>query len=128
MQDYTKLLVWQRARTLTVLVHEAVLAFPPRSAPGLRAQTMRAAMSIGATIAEGAAKASRREFARYLEMAAGSAGEVQHHVIAAGDLGLIGAPVAARLLERVIEVRRMLYGLRRVVLESGDDGPDDKPG
>jgi four helix bundle protein len=125
MQDYTKLLVWQQARALTVSVHEATLGFPPRSAPGLRAQTMRATMSIGASIAEGAAKASQREFARYLEIAAGSAGEVQHHLTVAGDLGVIGAPVAARLSERVIEIRRMLFGLRRAVLESEEGESED---
>ena len=60
MQDHTKLLVWQRARSLVVTVHEAALAFPPSTVPGLRAQVMRATMSISANIAEGAAKSSSR--------------------------------------------------------------------
>lgn len=116
MQDHTKLTVWHRARSLVVSVHEAALTLPPSAVPGLRAQLMRATMSISANIAEGAAKSSRREFARYLEIAAGSASEAEHHVLIAADLGVIGPAVGDRLRDRIIEVRRMLFGLRRALL------------
>ena len=127
MQDHTKLLVWQRARALTVAVHEAAVAFPPSSVPGLRAQLMRATMSISANVAEGAATSSRREFARYVEIAAGSASEAEHHITIAIDLGALGAPVGERLTERIVEVRRMLYGLRRALLERDEEERRSRP-
>ena len=77
---------------------------------------MRAVMSISANIAEGATKSSRREFARFVEIAAGSASETEHHLTIAVDLGVIGDPVAAHLVSGTIEVRRMLFGLRRALL------------
>ena len=118
MQDYTRLLVWQRARSLTVAVHEATRTISPRSAPGLRAQLLRAAMSIGATIAEGAGRDSRPDFARFLTMAIGSASEVEHHLTVCTDLGLIEASIVTRLIDRCQEIRKMLYGLRQAILEA----------
>src|SRR5258708_3285585 len=116
MQDYTKLEVWQKARALTVAVHEHTRRFRPGVAPGLRAQLMRAAMSISANIAEGAGRDSRTDFARFLGIAAGSSSEVEHHLIVAGDLGLVDPAAAAEIVTRVVQVRRMLFGLHRALL------------
>lgn len=121
MQDYTKLVVWQRARSLTVAVHEATRTVHPRAAPGLRAQLLRAAMSIGATIAEGAGRESRPDFARFVTMAISSASEVEHHLTVCTDLGLVEHSIVARLIDRCQEIRKMLYGLRRAILKA-DDG------
>ena len=125
MQDYTKLLVWQRARSLTVAVHEATRTVHPRAAPGLRAQLLRAAMSIGATIAEGAGRDSRPDFARFITMAISSTSEVEHHLTVCTDLGLVDESIVGRLAARCQEIRKMLYGLRRAILKAdGDSSPD----
>jgi four helix bundle protein len=121
MQDHTKLLVWQRARSLTVSVGEVAKAFTPTLAPGLRAQLMRSTMSISACIVEGAGRFSRADFARFVSMAASSASETEHHLNVACDLGLIEPSSAARLTDRVIEVRKMLFGLHRALLSADDD-------
>jgi four helix bundle protein len=81
---------------------------------------MRAVMSISACVAEGAATSSRREFARYVDMAAASASETEHHLTVALDLGVLGQPVVAGLTARTVEVRRMLFGLRRALLSADD--------
>jgi four helix bundle protein len=117
MQDYSRLLVWQRARSLTVAVHEASRGISTQTAPGLRAQLMRAVMSISANIAEGAARDSRVDFARFLTIAIGSTSEVQHHLLVCRDLGLLNEAIQERLTGHTIEVRRMLFSLRRTVLE-----------
>ena len=116
MQDYTKLLVWQRARALTVAVHEASGSIRPTSAPGLRSQLMRSAMSIAANISEGAARDSRADFARFVSIAIGSTSEVEHHLRVCSDLGLVDASIVDRLSTRAVEIRRMLFGLRRALL------------
>lgn len=124
MQDHTKLVVWQRARSLTVSVKEVATGFPPALAPGLRAQLMRSTMSIGATIAEGAGRGSRVDFARFVTMAASSATETEHHLTVASDLGLVEARIASRLIDRVIEIRRMLCGLHRALTATDDERPE----
>jgi len=116
MQDYTKLLVWQRARTLTVVINEVSRPLRSGEAPGLRSQLMRASMSVSATIAEGAGRESRRDFARFISMAIASASEVEHHLHVAADLGVIDHAAQDRALGRCMEVRRMLYGLHRALL------------
>jgi four helix bundle protein len=115
MQDYTRLLVWQRARGLMVAIRDAADALPPNAAPGLRSQLMRAVMSIGSNIAEGATRESRPDFARFISIAIASASEAEHHLNVCCDLGLLGAEGTA-LMSRCAEVRRMLFGLRRAVI------------
>jgi len=118
MQDYTKLLVWQKARSLTVSMNQVSRPFRPGDAPGLRSQLMRATMSISATIAEGAGRDSRPDFARFLSMAIASASEVEHHLRTASDLGVIGEAAHKKALDQCIEVRRMLFGLRKTLLQA----------
>ncbi|MFI5256632.1 MAG: four helix bundle protein [Gemmatimonadales bacterium] len=117
MQDHTKLVVWQRARSLTVAINEACRAIRRGDAPGLRAQLMRAAMSISSTIAEGAGRDTRPDFARFVSMAISSASEVEHHLTVCGDLGVIDSVIAERLIDRVVDIRKMLFGLRRALID-----------
>jgi four helix bundle protein len=121
MQDYTRLIVWQRARSLTVAVHEASRAIRPQAAPGLRSRLVRATMSISATVAEGAGRQTRVDFARFVSMAISSASEVEHHLGVCVHLGLIDTTITERLVARCIEVRRMLFGLRRALLAAEQD-------
>lgn len=78
---------------------------------GLRSQLVRAAISIPANIVEGRRQESERDFARFLRYALNSAFELEYHVIIARDISAISSRDAASLLDEVIEVRRMLYGL-----------------
>jgi four helix bundle protein len=118
MQDYTRLLVWQKARALTVTMNQLSRPFRPGDVPGLRSQLMRATMSISATIAEGAGRDSRPDFARFVTMAIASASKVEHHLRTASDLGVIGDVAHSMALDRCVEVGRMLFGLRRALLEA----------
>jgi four helix bundle protein len=130
MQDYTKIVAWQRARSLNVAVHEAARAIRPQVAPGLRSQLVRATMSIGATIAEGAGRETRVDFARLISMAISSTSEVEHHLTVCADLCLIDSTINERLTARCVEIRRMLFGFRRALLDADRDdreAPEERP-
>ena len=116
MQDHTKLQVWHRSRSLTVAVHDALRRGADRSVPGLRAQLIRATMSIGANIAEGASRDTRADFARFVTIAIGSTSEAEHHLTVCSDLGILERGVADRLIDQATEIRRMLSGLRRALV------------
>jgi four helix bundle protein len=116
MQDYRKLSVWRKARALTVAVHELMRVVPSTTAPGLRPQLMRATMSIAANVAEGAMRESRVDFARFITIAISTSSEAEHHLITCGDLGFLDRPDVERLANQIIEVRRMLFGLRAALL------------
>jgi four helix bundle protein len=117
MQDFQKLVVWQRAHALALRVDVAIRAFPRGKGGTVRAQLGRAADSIAANIVEGCGAASQRDFARYLDIAIKSSSETQYHLMAANDRGLIGTAECTLLADEAVEIRRMLYGLRRKILE-----------
>ena len=92
--------------------YEATAAFPRSEIFGLASQIRRAANSIGANIAEGCARESGRDRARFLETSYSSGYELEHHLIVASDLGLIDQTISDRLIAELEEVRWMLAALR----------------
>ena len=72
---------------------------------------VRAAMSIPANIVEGRGQKSELEFSRFLRIALNSSSELEYHLIVANDTHAIPKSDFLTLLNDVIEVRKMLYGL-----------------
>jgi four helix bundle protein len=125
MQDFRRLLVWQRAHAFVLDAHIAIAAIPHRGNAELKAQMRRAVDSIPNNIVEGCAAASRKEFARYLDISIKSASEFDYQLQLARDRGLMSHETWERLAREVVELRKMLWGLRRTVLASPDS---KKPG
>src|SRR5207249_3522861 len=67
MGDFRKLTAWQKGHAFSMAVHAAFVGRKANKAPGLRAQILRAADSIPDNLAEGCAKRSRRELAKYAD-------------------------------------------------------------
>ncbi|NQU20686.1 MAG: four helix bundle protein [Candidatus Nealsonbacteria bacterium] len=118
MQDFRKLKVWQKAHELTLAVYEVTRGFPSDERYGLTSQMRRSAASIPANIAEGCGRSTSGDFARFLDIAAGSASEVQYHLLLARDLCHLDAKTCQRLSDDVIEVKRMLASLTNTVRRS----------
>jgi four helix bundle protein len=116
MQDFRKLVVWQRAHALALGVDRLVRGSPRHGGAALRKQLGRAADSIAANIAEGCGAASPREFARYLDIAIKSSSETEYHLTLAGDRGLMPAERCHSAIDEAVQIRRMLFGLRKRVL------------
>jgi four helix bundle protein len=108
MRNFRELRVWQRAHQLTLDVYEATASFPKQEVYGLTSQTRRAAVSIEANLAEGCGRRSDGELHRYVQMAMGSASELDCHLFIARDLGFLTAAAYNRLTASLSEVRRML--------------------
>jgi four helix bundle protein len=115
MRDFRKLIVWQKAHRLTLEIHSAVRAFPPRSYGGLANQITRAAASIPATLAEGCGKSTDGELARFTDMSLASAKELENHLILARDLNALDSATYDALDGHLDEVRRMLFAFSRAV-------------
>jgi four helix bundle protein len=113
MADFKKLAVWQKARELTVNTIRACEDIAGSTGTLVRNQLVRSIMSVPANIAEGSAKRSDREFARYLRISLGSATESENHLIIASDLELIDEKHFATLNSQIEEVRKMLTGLEK---------------
>lgn len=78
---------------------------------GLTSQIRSASASIPANIAEGCGRDGDNEFARFLQIAMGSASELDYHLLLAHELGLLDADNYNELNQSLIEVKRMLNAL-----------------
>ena len=85
--------------------------------PGLSAQLRRSITAIPTNIAEGTGHPSQAQFNRFLEIALASASEADYQLLLARDLELLSSREYAQLEARLSEVRAMLLGLRKRVLE-----------
>jgi four helix bundle protein len=108
MRDFKSLMVWTKAHQLTLQVYRTTAAFPKDEQYGLTSQTRRAAASIPANIAEGCGRSSNPELARFMQIALGSASELEYHVLLAHDLNLIRGDEYQSLTLQVVEIKRML--------------------
>lgn len=71
----------------------------------------RAAVSISSNIAEGAAKPSDIEFAKFLDTALGSAFEVETQLTIANNVGYIDNNLFNNLLIKLNEIEKQINGL-----------------
>ena len=115
MPDFRKLLVWKKAHALSLRVDRLAQKIRKQK-PSLANQMERAADSVAANIAEGRAASTDGEFARFLTIAIRSVTELENHLERARGGGLIGDAVHDSFAADAIEVRRMLFGRRKVVL------------
>jgi four helix bundle protein len=111
MKDFRNLAVWQKAHSLTLQIYQTSASFPREEMFGLTSQLRRSAASMGANISEGCGRSSDADFARFLQIAFGSACETEYHLVLARDLHMISDELRARLQNELIEVKRMLASL-----------------
>jgi four helix bundle protein len=111
VQDFRKLEVWQRAHQLTLSIYRATKRFPREELFGLTSQIRRCTVSIEANIAEGCGRGGKQEFARFLQMAFGSASELECHLLISLDLDLVDKSTHRRLETETQGIKRMLTSL-----------------
>ena len=113
MRPHENLDVWAKAVEFVVSVYRITEPFPKDEKFGLTSQIRRAAVSIPANIAEGAARTSPKEFMHFLSNAQGSASEVETELLIARRLAFLGEGDYAALRSSLDEIGRMLTGLLR---------------
>jgi four helix bundle protein len=78
---------------------------------GLTSQIRRCSASIGANIAEGCGRRGNGEFHRFLQIASGSASELDYHLLLARDLSLISEEIYRPMNSELGSLRRKLTTL-----------------
>jgi len=111
MRNFRKLSVWEKSHTLTLNIYKSTSSFPKEELYGLTSQMRRAASSIPSNIAEGCGRNTQAQFARFLNIAFGSASELEYQLILSKDLSFINNEAFSELIEKITEVKRMLYSL-----------------
>jgi four helix bundle protein len=76
MMPYERFGAWRACYDLALAVHRTTETFPREQRYGITSQARRAALGAAPNIAEGSARRGRAEFARFLDIAAGSLAEL----------------------------------------------------
>ncbi len=107
-RDFRKVKAWERAHALTLKIYRATARFPDQERFGLVSQMRRAATSIPTNIAEGCGRETQSELTRFLQIAAGSASEIEYQLLLSRDLKFLPPEWYAALSSEVVEIRRMI--------------------
>lgn len=107
--------VWQDAVEYASHVYKITTAMPWFEKKGLCDQLQRAVVSISSNIAEGSAKPSDADFARFLDTALGSSYEVETQLLIAKNIGYINVDIYKDLSIRLQEIEKQLTGFIRLV-------------
>ena len=115
MKNFRDMRVWEKAHTFVLRMYDVTKSFPKSELYGLTNQLRRAAVSIPANLAEGCGKNTDPEFARYIDIASGSASETDYLTLLARDLKFIGPDVYGEMFEEITAIRKMLTALKKTV-------------
>ena len=107
---YKDLEVWKKSMDLVVDVYKLMKQLPESEKYGLISQIKRSSISIPSNIAEGAGRASTKEFIRFLDIATGSLSELETQLLLLDKLGFCSPE--ENLNEEIQTIGKMLYGLK----------------
>ena len=112
MHQFKELKVWQKGRALVKEVYQATSSYPKEELFGITSQMRRAAVSIPANIAEGTGRNSNADFCRFLDIANGSAFELETLVILSLDLEFMNQSEFEKFDAWLNELQKMIFGLK----------------
>ena len=110
-RSFKDLIVRQKAYRLVLEVYKITKTFPRHETYGLTQQMRRAAVSIPSNLAEGAARAGKKEYAHFISIARGSLSELDTQMKIAEMLGY--TEDMTELYEKMSQVGRLLTGMHR---------------
>jgi len=113
-KSFEELRIWQEARVLVVDVYSVFgKGTPAQRDLEFRTQAQAAVLSAMSNIAEGFERKTRVEFARFLDIAKASAGELRSLLYVAEDLGYLNSENAEALRNKTATLSRGIAALTR---------------
>ncbi|SEP65168.1 four helix bundle protein [Flavobacterium urocaniciphilum] len=112
MHRFKELEIWKKSRLFCSKIYNETSIFPQDEKFGIINQLRRASVSIPSNIAEGSSRSSNKDFARFLEIAIGSAYEVETQLLISADLGFINEEKVKELTELLEEIIKMTSRFR----------------
>lgn len=108
MKNFRDLKVWERGHNLSLKVYKITSGFPREEVYGLTSQMRRACVSIPTNISEGCGRSRDTELARFVEIAIGSASELEYLLLLSRDLEFTNEADFKVLIAETVEVKKML--------------------
>lgn len=118
MRNFRKLIIWKDAIEIVKKVYQIASQLPNEEKYGLKSQISRASVSIPSNIAEGSSRRSEIEYKRFLEIALGSAFELETQLIIIRELSLVKTEDINKLLEDLSTEQRSINKLITVLNEN----------
>lgn len=103
--------MWTKFHEITLKIYNLTKVFPREEMYSLTNQVRRCSSSIPANIAEGCGKNGKNDFARFLNIALGSANETEYFLLLAKDLGYLKIDDHIQLEKSINEIKAMLISL-----------------
>lgn len=117
MIDFRKYEVWQLSHKLVLEIYLLTKDFPNEEKFGLTSQIRRSSASIPTNFAEGSSKTSEKDFTRFIDIALGSATEVDYQLELSKDLRYISVEKFLDLNNKIISIKKLLFTLRQKILK-----------
>lgn len=112
MHRFKQLEIWRQSRQFCTQIYLVTNDFPNEERFGLTTQLRRSSVSIPSNIAEGSSRKSNKDFARFLEIAIGSAYEIETQLLISNDLGFITEENLNPLLSKIDIITKMMYNFQ----------------
>lgn len=116
------IIVWQKAKSLTINIYKASNHGSFAKDFGLRDQIRRAAVSIPSNIAEGFGRGGNREFLQFLSISKGSLFELKTQLIIANEIGYLNDEIFSKISNEIDEVGKMLTSFMNYLSNSDIKG------
>jgi len=113
MKDFKQLKVWEISHRLALAAYKTTTLFPKEEVYGLTSQIRRACVSIPSNMAEGCGRGGDSDFRRFLQIAFGSACELEYQLLLALDLKFMPLASYEHLQGDLDQTKRMLAALIR---------------
>lgn len=113
MHNFKELKIWQKSRTFVKDIYILTKQFPNDELFVTTSQMRRAALSIPSNIAEGAGRESDKDFSRFLDIANGSAFELESQIYIACDLEYYSEEKMDVYIEKIQELQKMIYHFKK---------------
>jgi four helix bundle protein len=117
MRTHKELVVWQKSIDFVTDIYKMTRNFPKDEVYGLTSQMRRAAVSIPSNIAEGAARCHIKEYLNFLNIALGSASELDTQIIISKNLQYLSAELSDEYSAKLCEISKMLHGIVRSLVK-----------
>ena len=114
-RNFREYKVWQDAVDYATNVYKVTSEMPWFEKKGLCDQLQRAAVSISSNLAEGSAKPSYADFARFLDTALGSAYEVETQLQISKNVGYINEELYSSMIKELYTIEKRLTAFIRKI-------------
>lgn len=102
MKNFKELIIWKKGIEIVKKIYLLTKQFPMQEKYGIVSQMTRSVVSITANIAEGSSRNSDKDYARFLQLALGSAFELQTYLVITKEMEWASSE-EVEMIDRLLE-------------------------